>query len=44
MVHVNDTAFKSLKVKSPSLIYVNQAIDAGVLANQTFLIQNGSLP
>ena len=44
MVQVTDAAFKSLKVKSPSLIYVNQTMDSGVLANQTFLIKNGYLP
>ena len=38
MVHVTDAAFKNLKVKAPSLIAIKQAINAGVLTNQTLMI------
>ena len=42
MVHVTDYALNNLKVKVTSLIAIKQAMDAGVLTNQTLLLPNGS--
>ena len=43
MVQVTDTAFNNIKVKSPPLVVINQAMDVGVLTNQTLLIVDGSV-
>ena len=43
MVQVTDTTFNNLKVKSPSLITIKQAMDAVILTNQTLLIHDGYL-
>ena len=37
MVQVTDTAFKNIKVKSPFLLTIRQAIDLGILVDQTLL-------
>ena len=43
MVQVTDTTFNNLKVKSPSLITIKQAMDAVILTNKTLLIHDGYL-
>ena len=40
MVQVTDTNFKNIKVKAPPLIFINQAMDADVLTNQTLLLHD----
>ena len=43
IVQVTDDALKSIKVRSPSLIAIKQAMEAGVLTNQTLMLHNGCI-